>query len=57
MMNRTRSIRAKENEQGMEVRELLGVVGVEVAAAAGKRKNKRNRWIAGIVGSGRAELS
>lgn len=42
----------------MEVRELLGVVGVEVvAAAAGKRKNKRNRWIAGIVGSGRAELS
>lgn len=41
----------------MEVRELLGVVGVKVAAAAGKRKNKRNRWIAGIAGSGRAELS
>lgn len=41
MMNRTRSIRAKENEQGKKVRErererareLLGVVGVEVAAA------------------------
>lgn len=60
MMNRTRSIRAKENEQGNNVRkrerarEMLGVVGVEVAAA-GQRKRKRNRWKAGIVGSGRAE--
>lgn len=32
----------------------MGVVGVEVAAA-GQRKRKRNRWKAGIVGSGRAE--
>lgn len=41
----------KEREKA---RELLGVVGVEVAAA-GQRKRKRNRWKAGIVGSGRAE--
>lgn len=49
MSRETMSERERER-----ARELLGVVGVEVAAAE-QRKRKRNRWKAGIVGSGRAE--